>query len=64
MLAFGGNRQAFPDNGGRGKPKNYRECLIVHGMCKVCLMVVLKISFPYREFLFYKVLHICVPHRL
>lgn len=34
------------------------------GNIKVCLMVMLKISFPYLDFLVYKVLHICVPHQL
>lgn len=46
MLPFGDSRQAFPDNGGRRKPKKHLGCLIMYGRIKVYLMVMLNFIFP------------------
>lgn len=64
MLAFGDRRLAFPDNGGRQSQRIIWDALTRHGKTEVRLMAMLKMSFPYQEFLFCKVLHVCVPHQL
>lgn len=36
MLEFGDSRQAFPENGGKGKAGNHLGCLMVYCEIKVC----------------------------